>query len=32
VMAITTDAAVPQAVVEEIVATDGFVTGRTATL
>ncbi|HEY2771979.1 MAG TPA: phosphoglycerate dehydrogenase [Solirubrobacteraceae bacterium] len=31
-MAITTDTAVPQDVVEEIVAGDGFVTGRTVTL
>jgi D-3-phosphoglycerate dehydrogenase len=31
-MAITTDTAVPQEVVDEIVAIDGFVTGRTVTL
>jgi D-3-phosphoglycerate dehydrogenase len=31
-MAITTDTAVPQSVVEEIVAIDGFVSGRTVTL
>jgi D-3-phosphoglycerate dehydrogenase len=32
VMAITTDAPVPQAVVDEIVAGDGFVAGRAVTL
>jgi hypothetical protein len=31
-MAITTDAPVPQAVVDEIVAGDGFVAGRAVTL
>ena len=32
VMAITTDSAVPQAVINEIVALDGFEAGRTVTL
>jgi len=32
VMAITTDAPVPQAVIDEIVASEGFVTGRAVTL
>jgi D-3-phosphoglycerate dehydrogenase len=32
VMAVTTDAAVPQAVVDEIVASDGFVAGRAVSL
>jgi D-3-phosphoglycerate dehydrogenase / 2-oxoglutarate reductase len=32
VMAITTDAPVPQAVIDEIVASEGFVAGRTVTL
>jgi hypothetical protein len=31
-MAITTDAAVPQALIDEIVAGDGFVAGRTVSL
>ena len=31
-MAITTDAAVPREVIDEIVAGDGFVAGRTVTL
>ena len=31
-MAITTDAAVPHAVIDEIVAGDGFEAGRTVTL
>jgi len=32
VMAVTADAAVPQAVVEEIVASDGFLEGRAVSL
>jgi predicted regulator of amino acid metabolism with ACT domain len=32
VMVITTDAAVPQAVIDEIAALDGFEAGRTVTL
>lgn len=32
VMAVTTDAPVPQAVIDELVASDGFVTGRAVTL
>ena len=32
VMAITTDAAVPQRVIEEIVASDGFIAGRAVVL
>ena len=31
-MAVTTDAPVPQAVVDEIVASDGFVAGRAVSL
>jgi hypothetical protein len=31
-MAVTTDAPVPQAVIDQIVASDGFVAGRTLSL